>query len=370
MDENEELLDAITALIPSVLTALEAFAYFGRHMHPGNIQALVLPLKERVEPVEEGLKVFKGAPWPDHLQQFADQISEVAGHVISAIDGLKTIGDDEKSVFRAYRVMRYHNRAVESLYPIALMLPPVSRFFVEPGRRDDAMLQEKLAKSDPRRENVGIIHMGNDKESKGGFSLYVPEYYEESDSSPLIVALHGGSGHGRDFLWTWLREARSYGAILVSPTSKGDTWSLMGPDVDSPNLHGIVKHVQERWNVDSTKMLLTGMSDGGTFTYVSGLDGNSPFTHLAPSSASFHPLLIEGYPPERIQGLPIYLMHGALDWMFPIDVARTAHQTLSAAGAKVCYREISDLSHTYPRDENPNIMNWFLYGTDPSTETV
>ena len=144
----------------------------------------------------------------------------------------------------------------------------------------------------------------------------------------------------------------------------------MGPDVDSPNLHGIVKHVQERWNVDSTKMLLTGMSDGGTFTYVSGLDGNSPFTHLAPSSASFHPLLIEGYPPERIQGLPIYLMHGALDWMFPIDVARTAHQTLSAAGAKVCDREISDLSHTYPRDENPNIMNWFLYGTDPSTETV
>ena len=130
MDENDELLDAITALIPSVLTALEAFAYFGRHMHPGNIQALVPPLKERVEPVEEGLKVFKGAPWPDHLQQFADQISEVAGHVISAIDGLKTIGDDEKSVFRAYRIMRYHNRAVESLYPIALMLPPVSRFLL------------------------------------------------------------------------------------------------------------------------------------------------------------------------------------------------------------------------------------------------
>ena len=365
MEENEELLDAITALMPPILKSLEAFAYFGRHMHPGNIQALVSPISNNVTPVEQGLTVFKGAKWPDHLQQFADQISEVADHVITAFEGLAKIGEDEKSIFRAYRVMGHYNRAIESLYPIALMLPPVSRFFVEPALRDDATLRAKLESADPTRANVGIIHMGNEKDAKGGFSLYVPEYYDENESAPLIVSLHGGSGHGRDFLWTWLREARSYGAILVSPTSKGDTWDLMGPDIDSPNLYGILEHVRDRWNVDPSKMLLTGMSDGGTFTYVSGLNGDSPFTHLAPSSASFHPLLIEGYPPERIRDLPIYLMHGALDWMFPVDVARTAHQTLSAAGAKVCYRELSDLSHTYPRDENPRIMKWFLHGTTP-----
>ena len=61
---------------------------------------------------------------------------------------------------------------------------------------------------------------------------------------------------------------------------------------------------------------------------------------------------------ERLQGLPIYIMHGALDWMFPVDVARTANDALTAAGAQVEYREIDDLSHTYPIEENPRIFDW------------
>ena len=190
--------------------------------------------------------------------------------------------------------------------------------------------------------------------------MYVPEYYDEGTPCPLIVALHGGSGHGRDFLWTWLATARSCGAILVSPTARGDTWSLMGPDIDSSNLDQIVGLASEQWNIDSDRLLLTGMSDGGTFTYVSGLRGESPFTHLAPCSASFHPMLIEGFPAERMTGLPIFLMHGALDWMFPVDVARMANECLTAVGAQVLYREIDDLSHTWPSDENPHIINWFL----------
>ena len=39
-------------------------------------------------------------------------------------------------------------------------------------------------------------------------------------------------------------------------------------------------------------MLLIGMSDGGTFTLLSGIAEDSPFTHLAPTAASFHPFLL------------------------------------------------------------------------------
>jgi phospholipase/carboxylesterase len=61
-----------------------------------------------------------------------------------------------------------------------------------------------------------------------------------------------------------------------------------------------------------------------------------------------------------IRGLPVYLAHGALDWMFPVDMARQARDSLAAAGAAVTYREIEDLSHTYPREENRLILDWFL----------
>jgi phospholipase/carboxylesterase len=44
--------------------------------------------------------------------------------------------------------------------------------------------------------------------------------------------------------------------------------------------------------------------------------------------------------------------------MFPVDVARTARDAFTAAGARVEYREIADLSHTYPIEENPRIVDW------------
>ena len=110
-------------------------------------------------------------------------------------------------------------------------------------------------------------------------------------------------------------------------------------------------------------MLLTGMSDGGTFCYVSGLEDASPFTHLAPVAATFHPLMAEMASPDRLQGLPIYLVHGALDWMFPVQVARQTHQALAAAGARIVYREIDDLSHAYPDEINAPVLAWLRGGS-------
>jgi phospholipase/carboxylesterase len=253
---------------------------------------------------------------------------------------------------------------------LAAKLPPVSSFFVDPALREDAGLLARLAQ--PAAENTGIIHDHNEPDSRGGFSLYVPEYYTPDRAWPLVMALHGGSGHGRGFLWSWLREARSFGAILVAPTATGgtsnkstsnkSTWALMGEDTDTPNLDRILELVRGRWNIDPTKLLLTGMSDGGTFCYVAGLDRVSPFTHLAPVAATFHPLMAEIADAERLRGLPVFLVHGRLDWMFPVQVARQTHQLLSAAGADVTYRELDDLSHCYPREMNGPILSWLREG--------
>ncbi|HEX7760263.1 MAG TPA: hypothetical protein VF459_12220, partial [Caulobacteraceae bacterium] len=252
-------------------------------------------------------------------------------------------------------------RAQEALYPLAADLPPVSRFFLNPGARADAALRERLAKAQPR-EDAGVFHVGNEPGSRGGYSLYVPEHGPPDQPRPLVMALHGGSGNGRGFLWSWLRDARGAGAILVTPTSTGPTWALSGPDTDSPNLARIVDEVRARWPVDPSRLLLTGMSDGGTFSYVSGLEDASPFTHLAPIAAAFHPMLAQMADPDRLQGLPIHITHGALDWMFDVALARGARAALTAAGARVTYRELDDLSHTYPREMNPVMLDWLGVG--------
>ena len=180
---------------------------------------------------------------------------------------------------------------------------------------------------------------------------------------PIVMALHGGSGHGRDFLWMWLRDARTRGALVISPTARDRTWSIMGgEDVDAGGLKEMVGFVAERYPVDRSRVLLTGMSDGATYTYLAGLREGMPFTHLAPACGVLHPFLLVNDRMRRAEGFPIYLIHGGIDWMFPVSGARMAKELFETAGARLVYREIEDLPHTYPRDENPKILDWLMSG--------
>lgn len=359
-DPDDVLLDATTALVPPLLGALDALAWVGRHLNPPDLAEVVAAVAALKAPVAAGLERFNAAPWPEHLSRFADHVRRSATESLEAFAALERCLTSSNPILGAYRALSFQTRAVEALYPVSFMLPPVSRFFLNDPHRGDEALQARIAAADPAREEVGIMHASNAVGERGGFSLYVPEYYDGTQALPLVVALHGGSGHGRSFLWSWLKDARSRGVILATPSSRDGTWSLMGPDIDSANLAGIVDHICRTWQVDQSRMLLTGMSDGGTFSYVSGLRDDSPFTHLAPISASFHPMLIEAASPGRLGGLPIFLVHGVLDWMFPPEVARMARDTLTAAGADLTYRELDDLSHTYPREQNDPILDWLL----------
>jgi phospholipase/carboxylesterase len=356
-DTGDAVLDAVTRLLPQVLGTLDTLRMIARQMHPTRLADLVASIGDRDASLRAALESFRAADWPQQMVGFRDQVALAADLTLRACTGLREPGGSANGRFAAYRALRHHTRAIEALYPLATALPTIGRWFLNPLQRDDAALLERLGRPNP---DTGVIHANNETGMRGGFSLYVPEYYDPATACPLVMALHGGAGHGRLFLWSWIREARGRGLIVVAPTATGDTWSLMDPDIDTAHIEQVLHQVRARWTVDPTRILLTGMSDGGTFTLLSGLSGTSSFTHLAPVAASFHPLLLTMADPRRTSGLPVYLVHGALDWMFPVEVARTANRALTAAGARVSYHEVADLSHAYPVDENDRIIDWLL----------
>jgi phospholipase/carboxylesterase len=364
-DPNEQLIDALAASLPPLLTALDDLAYIARHMHPPQLPGLLARMGKGDADVRAGVAALQNAPWPEHLSQVKSRIETAADMVCRSYEGLRAVGHTQNGLMEAYYALRQATQAQEVLYPLTAMLPLVGRFFLNVRARSDADLLDSLEQG-AGNPNTGIMHSKsahnpNQGDTRGGFSLYVPESYDAAKKHPLIFALHGGSGHGREFLWSWLRTARSNGAILISPSSRGPTWALQGPDVDTPNLVSMLGYVRERWNVDDARILMTGMSDGGTFTYISGMQADQPFTHLAPVAASFHPMLLEFFPAERIKGLPIRITHGTLDWMFTAASARDTAEALDLMGAKVVYREIADLSHTYPgHEEHAQIYDWFM----------
>ncbi len=345
------------AILPPLFACLETLGLIARHLDPQAFGQVMEAVGTPDGTLRAAYSEFKPSDASDDIGK---RLVAASDEALSAFAGLRAAldGGDIRAVFKA---LRHAPRAQEALYPLAAMIPAVNSFFLDSSLRADP---DALARSmqSARDNKTGVMHFDNEPGTRGGYSLYVPEDYTPDRAWPLVVALHGGSGHGRGFLWNWLRDARSFGAILVAPTSAGNslgsTWALMGDDNDTPNLARIVAQVREKWTIDPKRLLLTGMSDGGTFCYVSALDGGSPFTHLAPVSATFHPMLISTADADRIRGLPIYLVHGSLDWMFPVEVARRAKTALTAAGANVTYREIDDLSHTYPREINAEMLKW------------
>ena len=356
-DETDVMTDALASLLAALFGALEAFAIVQRRLHPSAVGGLASDLAPYGESLAEALEAVEALDWPEHLSADIARLRSAGECAREIVAGMLTLPPGNE-MFGAYGTLRRSVRCHELLLPLAPVLPSISRMYLEePVRASVEHANRCVASPASAGVQTGLIDLDNGHGTRGGASLYVPEFYDAAREWPLVVALHGGSGHGAQFLWTWLREARSRGFLLLAPTSRSSTWSLEQPEFDAEGLMQKIEWIEQHWNVDRAHVLLTGISDGATYSLLCGLLPEQPYTHIAALSGVLGPLTAKQR--EKASGMPIYLVHGALDWMFPVEIARLAHQTLSDLGAEMVYREISDLSHTYAREENGPILEWF-----------
>jgi phospholipase/carboxylesterase len=274
--------------------------------------------------------------------------------ILTAIRSCGNEEDIQAAYISALRAARKHCRALEALYPFCGVFPAVNRYFLEPGATDVS----PAAMTTP--EGTGLIHddLSQHPHERGGYSLYIPEDYTPDRAWPLVVALHGGYSHGRDFIWTWIREARSRGFVLFAPTAQAMTWSITDMEVDERPLSSHLEDVCSRVHIDRSRILLTGMSDGGTFALAMGLSGDASWQAIAPVSCALPPVDL-----RCAQGKRILWVHGAQDWIFPVNRTVRSCRELLQRGADVKLKVIEDLSHTYPREANDTILQWFGMGS-------
>lgn len=367
-EHERDFAAAIGRIVPQILAGLTAVEQAFRLLHPPAFAALRVRLAPVAEAIDQAERALAGVETPPSLDAFRQDLAAILAHLRGALEPFVATGPPEAALARVLAAMHEHARAQARLFPLQRVWPAVSEYFYEPFRRGRApgspraAARSGSAASDaaPPREpaRAGLFRAG-DVGARGGFELYVPETDDRQTPRPLVVALHGASGSGGDFLWTWLREARSRDFILLAPTSAGSTWSLHAPAIDASVLRRRVERIAEEWAIDREHILLTGLSDGATMTLLIGAAPDSPFTHLAPIAGVLHPANFANGNLDRLRGKPVHLVHGALDWLFPVALAREAAQVLERAGADLVYREIEDLSHTHPREENARIIEWF-----------
>jgi phospholipase/carboxylesterase len=356
------VIAAVEGLLPPLLSTLERVVWVQRHLDPAVAGRLAEALAPATPLLEAPLHALEAERGDDELEFLRERLAQVTRQTLELVAAFTQAAQGAGDPFDLYRALRRFARIQEALYPLAPVVDAVSRWFLGPDHRFDDALVTRLREGAMREASprVGVLHADNEREERGGCSLYVPESWDGRTPLPLVVALHGGHGHGRDFLWTWLRDARSRGVLVLAPTSLDRTWSLMGEDIDGQPLLDIVEHVAGRYPVDRTRVLVTGMSDGATYALRCGAREGTPFTHLAVLCGVVHPAVLLDGGLERLRDRPVYQVHGALDWMFPIATAHLGRDLLQEAGARLVYRELDDLSHTYPREENPRILDWLL----------
>ncbi|MCP4132783.1 MAG: phospholipase [bacterium] len=342
-----------------LVSALEKIEEFQRRFTPFDLLHLQKDLVSAAQNLEKAAELLQQTRDSGELEgTAAESYRAVSSSIDLLTETLLVVTtasgmDPRKSFIDIIKSYRKFCRAQELLFLHGKELAPVNRFFLEPDLRSG---EPRLAAPGPEDTGLHFIGIKDDPYTRGACSVYVPELYDKSRAWPLVAALHGGYSHGRDFMWAWVREARSRGFILMAPGSLGSTWSILDPEIDTKALNTTIEQVTSRWNIDMDRLLLTGFSDGGTFALTYGLGPDSPFTKIAPFSCVLPPM----YLAPLVQKKQVYWIHGARDWMFPMHQAEHGYDRLERAGATVTLKILRDLSHAYPREENGGILEWFF----------
>ena len=123
------------------------------------------------------------------------------------------------------------------------------------------------------RSNGSIVSSGQERE----YLLYVPESYDRTKPTPLVISMHGGA------LWPaaqmeisrWNRMADEHGFLVVYPsgiTGAGPrAWHVgRGPGLlrDVRYISELIDTLKAAYNIDSTSIYADGLSNGGGMAFV------------------------------------------------------------------------------------------------------
>ncbi|MGE0591770.1 MAG: dienelactone hydrolase family protein [Vicinamibacterales bacterium] len=215
----------------------------------------------------------------------------------------------------------------------------------------------------------------------------VPADYDASRSWPLRVQLHGGVG--RPLTARGNAGARnripSDGEIVIHPRAWGDAAWWHAPQVD--NVLRLVDRVARTYNVDESRIYVTGISDGGTGVYFLGMRTAGRWSACLPLNG--HPMVLAN-PDTRVDGelfignlanCPVFIVNGGKDPLYPADSVRPLVATMQRAGVAPVFHVQPDAGHNtawwpderpaferfvadHPRAAHPERVSWETERTD------
>jgi len=174
------------------------------------------------------------------------------------------------------------------------------------------------------------------------FAISLPRNLSPAKPVPLVLALHYGGRvtpfYGKEFLTVLVEPAfRDLNAIIVAPDCPVRGWNNL---ISEKAIMTLIDFMKQNYNIDKSRILITGYSMGGIGTWYFAAKYPSLFSAAIPISALPDPKTT-----PVIKEIPLYVIHSRNDEVFPLDRVRNLVDKQRSGGASIHFVIVNGISH-------------------------
>lgn len=246
---------------------------------------------------------------------------------------------------------------------------------------DDALARLKRGKTYDAKAPRGIVALTHQiGDTAFPYSVEVPENYDATRKYQVRMQLHGGVGRPDAAARTGgIGALAGAEQIYILPTAwAGAEWWT---DRQLTNLRQILDAVKRTYNIDENRVVLSGVSDGGTSTYYMAMRETTPFAAFLPLNGTLavlrnRSMRVDGeLSPNNLLNKPLFIVNGGRDPLYPAAEVEPFIEHLAKGGVEIKYLpqpdavhntawwpEVKDIFegfvHDHPRQPLPDTVTW------------
>lgn len=190
------------------------------------------------------------------------------------------------------------------------------------------------------------------------YLLYLPKDYDQKESWPLLLFLHGAGERGDDLNAVkkhgppkLIEGGKDFPFIVASPQCpRGKWWEPL-------ELTALLDELAQKYKVDKDRIYVTGLSMGGFGTWA--LAGYTPdrFAALVPICGGGEPLRT-----RALTHVAVWVFHGAKDPIVPLERSEKMVEALKKNGGNVKLTVYPNAGHDSWTEAyaDPKLYEWLL----------
>lgn len=187
------------------------------------------------------------------------------------------------------------------------------------------------------------------------FRAIIPDV-DFTEDWPLIMAFHGASNgdpNAHKTTGCYLEPGfAAMDAFIIHPNAGSNEWY---EGVNQTKIQTLLSLATSFWPIDFTKIAATGYSNGGNASWLLAEIAPNVFSASIPIASSYD--LSTSDSTSRKIDIPMYVIHGENDELFPIEITKKWVDESNAAGSNITFVEAQGLTHFKPCEYVPYVQD-------------